>query len=71
MPWDVAGVTCEDQELELKLVISASVGTFQNHSQLYGFSDVGWMCVDEETGHYYLAPTLTPMAQAASESNLK
>ena len=35
MPWDVAGVTCEGEELEFKLVFSASVGTFQNHSQLY------------------------------------
>lgn len=53
MPWDIEEVTCEGQELEFKLLFSASVGTFQNQSQLYGFSDVGWMCVDQETGHYY------------------
>ena len=53
MPWDVAEVTCEGEEVEFKLVFSASVATFENHSQLYAFSDVGWMCVDQDTGHYY------------------
>ncbi len=53
MAWDIAEVTCEGQELEFKLVFSASVATFENRGQLFGFSDVGWMCVDEATGHYY------------------
>jgi hypothetical protein len=53
MPWDIAEVTCEGDEVEFKLVFSASVGTFQNRGQLFGFSDFGWMCVDQVTGHYY------------------
>ncbi len=53
MPWDVPEVVCGGEELEFKLVFSASVATFTNFSQLFAFSDVGWMCVDEDTGHYY------------------
>ena len=53
MPWDMEEVTCGDGETEMKLLFSASVGTFENQSQLFGFSDFGWMCVDQVTGHYY------------------
>lgn len=53
MLWDVAYVACEVGELEFKLIFSTSVATFQNQSQLFAYSNMGWMCVDTTTGHYY------------------
>jgi hypothetical protein len=39
--------------IEGGLVYSASVTTYADHSQNFGFSDSGWICVHPETGHYY------------------
>lgn len=52
-PFDIAEIDCETGELEFGLVFSASVATFENQSQLFAYSNVGWMCVEESTGHYY------------------
>lgn len=40
-------------EMELGILFSASIITFQNHDQLFGVSNDGWMCVDMDAGHYY------------------
>ncbi|MCU0989929.1 MAG: hypothetical protein MUE63_10175 [Xanthomonadales bacterium] len=39
--------------IEVGMLYSASVTTFADHSQIFGFSDSGWMCVHPTTGHYY------------------
>jgi len=50
---DFEGIECEVNYAELTLVFSASVATFESQSQLFAFSDVGWMCINLESGHYY------------------
>ncbi len=52
MVGDFEGVDCEDYD-EFVLVFSASVATFVNQSQLFAFSDLGWMCLNTVSGHYY------------------
>ena len=53
MPGNFVGIECEADYFELVLLFSASVPTFENQSQLFAFSNHGWMCVNQTTGHYY------------------
>jgi len=53
MPGDFEGVECEGEEAEFVLVFSASVASFKSHGQLFAVSDLGWMCVNTISGHYY------------------
>lgn len=47
-------VECEPgYDAEVGLLFLASVTTFENGNQLFGFSDQGWMCVNMNNGHYY------------------
>jgi hypothetical protein len=45
---------CADgYDIAVGLLYSASVATFSDQSQLFGFSDQGWMCANSQNGHYY------------------
>lgn len=47
-------VECESgYEFEVGLLYAASAITFENQSQLFGFSNQGWMCINMSNGHYY------------------
>jgi len=49
-----AGVSCRaGYEVLLGLHQSATVLTFKDQSQLFGWSQNGWICIDSDTGHYY------------------
>ena len=55
MQGDFEGVECDEDYTELILAFSASVATFENQSQLFAFSNTGWMCVNvsPDSGHYH------------------
>jgi len=51
---DIEGIECvEGYDVLFGIVYSANVATFENNDQLYGVSDTGWMCLSQQTGHYY------------------
>ena len=51
---DFVGVTCDEGFVyQVGLFTAKSVLTFENHDQLVGESDVGWMCLDVVGGDYY------------------
>ena len=53
-PDDTDGIVCDEgYDLLLGFVYSAQVLTFNNHDQLFGASDTGWICINETTGKYY------------------
>lgn len=43
----------DDYDIAVGLLYSAVVVTFADLSQLFGFSDQGWLCANPENGHYY------------------
>ena len=43
----------EGYDLPVALVNMATVTTFADHSQLFGFSQDGWLCASTVTGAYY------------------
>jgi len=50
-------VTCsEGHDMFVGIVLSTSVMTFENHDQLFAFSQDGWMCLSTDPdmkGHFY------------------
>ena len=51
---DYAGITCEyDIPLLVGIYTTKAVLTSENHDQLIGESEVGWMCLDLVEGDYY------------------
>jgi hypothetical protein len=51
------GVTCAaGHDMFVGIVLSTSVMTFENHDQLFAFSNDGWMCLSTDPGmkgHFY------------------
>ena len=54
---DDFGVTClPGYDMFVGILLSTSAVTFQDHDQLFAFSDQGWMCLSvdpEMKGHFY------------------
>jgi hypothetical protein len=52
--WFVFPRACRDgYDVPLALVNSAAIATFADQSQLFAFSQNGWLCLSSSTGAYY------------------